>query len=132
MRPRKRLRKENTHKKCVSHQKVQKGLKHFFRSGNPIAEKRFEPQRVCPCKLKCHLKIDEEQQHVHFESFYNFPDWTKKTLFLRSSIDRKEVNRKLSNLNLIIQLKNRNYTYRYFLLDIAGKFVLISSANAFK
>lgn len=120
MRPRKRLRKENTHKKFVAHQKVQKGLEHFSRSGKRIPEKRFEPQRICPCKLKCHLKIDEEQQHVHFESFYNFPDWTKKTLFLRSSIDRKEVDRKLANLTPIIQLKNRNYTYRYFLLDVAG------------
>lgn len=104
----------------MKHQKVQKGLEHYSRSGRLIAEKKFQPQSICLCKMKCHTKINVEQQNALFKNFYEFPDWTKKTLYLRSSVERSKIERKLSDLNPIHQQKDRNYTYRYFLQDDSG------------
>lgn len=118
--PRKRLRKNRTRKANVTHQKVQKGLEHHSRSGKLIAETKFQPQSKCLCKMKCHTKIDVEQQNALFRNFYDFPDWSKKTLYLRSCVEKNPVKRKISDLNPIHQQKNRNHTYRYFLHDIAG------------
>lgn len=70
--------------------------------------------------MKCHIKIDEEQQKKLFKTFYDLPDWTRKTLFLRSSVKRSAVKQKLSDRNPIIQQKNRNYNYSYELFDSAG------------
>lgn len=70
--------------------------------------------------MKCHTKIDEVQQSVIFQTYYDLTNWTEKTFFLRSSVERTEVKRKLSDLNPITQQKNRNYTYRFWLLDSAG------------
>lgn len=71
--------------------------------------------------MKCHIQIDEGRQHELFQTFYDLPNWTTKTLFLRSFIEKKEVERKLSDLNPIIQQKNRSGTYIYWLLDSDGK-----------
>lgn len=100
---------------------MQKGLQRYSRSGKLIAATKFQPQPICSCKLNCHTKIDEKQQHVLFENFYNYPDWTKKTLYLRSCVERNAVGRKISDLNPIHQQKERNYTYCYFLLDDSGQ-----------
>lgn len=118
--PRKRLRKETARKSFVRHQKVQKGQEHYARSGKLIAKTKFQPQSICSCKMKCHVKIDIEQQHVLFQNFYDLPDWSKKTMYLRSCVERNAVDRKLSKLNPIIQQKTRNFTYRYFLHDSTG------------
>lgn len=111
--PQKRLRKEKKHKTTVQHRKVQKGEEHYSRNGKLIAGKTFQSQLFCKCKLKCHTKIDEEQQQSIFKTYYDFPDWSSKTLFLRSCVIREKVTKKLSDRNPIIQQKNRNYTYHY-------------------
>lgn len=71
--------------------------------------------------MKCHTKIDVDQQNALFRNYYDFPDWTKKTLYLRSTVERITVTQKMSGLNPINQQKNRNYTYRYFLHDVSGQ-----------
>lgn len=118
--PRKRLRKEQSRKAFVMHQKVQKGMERYSRSGNLIVATRFQPQQICLCRMNCHTKIDVDQQHALFRSYYDLPDWTKKTLYLRSSVERNPVTRKVSDLNPIHQQKDRNYTYHYFLHDDSG------------
>ena len=85
--------------------------------------------------MKCHVKIDVEQQHWLFRNFYDFSDWTKKTMYLRSCVDKKAVIGKLSELNPINQQKTRNHTYRFFYLiplKTNKKFVTIFFINAFK
>lgn len=118
--PRKRLRKEQGRKAFLNHQKVQRGQEHFSRSGKHIAETKFQPQTICPCKLKCHMKIDVEQQQALFRNFYDFSDWTKKTLYLRSTVDKHAITSKKSELNPINQQKKRDHTYQYFLHDVSG------------
>lgn len=118
--PRKRLRKEHTRKSFMTHEKVQRGQEHYSRSGRLIDKKKFHPQPICSCRMRCHNKIDVERQHVIFQNFYDFPDWTRKTLYLRSSVEKNAVARKISTLNPIHQQKDRNHTYRYFLNDDTG------------
>lgn len=111
------MRKEKVRKSFLQHQKVQKGQEHYSRTGKLIPAVQFQSQTFCKCKLKCHTKIDENQQYQNFHTFYDLPNWTTKTMFLRSCIIRNEVNHRLSNMNPIMLQKNRNYTYRYELLD---------------
>lgn len=118
--PRRRLRKEKSRKSSIQHRKVQKGQEHYSRNGKQIPGKTFQSQSFCSCKMRCYTKIDGEQQHALFQAFYNFPDWTRKSLFLRSSVERKQVIQNLSELNPIIPQKERKFVYSYRLLDSDG------------
>lgn len=117
---RKRLLKKNTHKRFISHQKLQKGQEHLARSGNLIPGKNFEAQTIYCCKLNCQLKIDDVEQRAIFKTYYNLKNWTLKTLFIRSHVEQNAVRQKFAGLNPIIPLKDRRFTYHYFLEDSAN------------
>lgn len=104
----------------MGHQKVQRGEEHYSRLGKLIAATNFQPQSTCLCKMKFHIKIIVEQQPEIFRNYYDIDGWTNKNLYLSSCVEKNTVTRKISDLNPINQQKERNYTFRYYLHDVAG------------
>lgn len=68
---------------------------------------------MCACKHKGHEKIDVLTPKSIFEYFYSI-DWSGKTVFLRSLVNRKHVK---ENFNRRINLKDPNFVSRYYLPD---------------
>lgn len=117
MRTRKKPRKLALRKAYVQKQKVQRGEQHISRSGKIIAGKTFAAQLNCGCMRKCANEIDVVRQKEIFDDFYAIPNWTQKTLFLRSLATKKAVK---VNLNAIQCEKNRKCSLDYFLTDLGG------------
>lgn len=118
---RKRTRNPDSHKKNIQKQKVEKGLEHSTKSKRIIPEKKFKSQVIC-CENNCATKITFERQQEIYSNFYNSMNWTAKTMFIRSCIEKSAVK---SSLNPIIQLKKRQYNYKYSFLNDSGIKVVV-------
>lgn len=114
---RKRTRNPNEHKIYEKKQKVQKGEQHTTNAGKVIEKKSFRPQKNCRCKRNCAENINSNRQEEIFSAYYKFENWTRKTLFLRSLTKKISVK---ENLKPIINLKNRNFSHKYYLSDQTG------------
>lgn len=114
---RKRTRNPNDHKANIQKRKVQKGEEHTTISGKAIAAKVFQPQATCRCSRKCPQRIDSARQEEIFKCFYNFENWSQKTLYLRTLSKTVQVK---ENLSPIINLKKRNTHTQYYLSDGNG------------
>lgn len=79
---------------------------------------KFCGQITCACKKNCANKIGILRQEELFDAFYALPNWSQKTLFLRSLAERSHVQ---PNLNPIINIKNRHFLSEYFLSDSRQK-----------
>lgn len=117
LRTRKRIRNPSEHKANVKKRKVQTGQEYVSRSGKIKKQKNFAAQNNCRCKRNCAEHIDALRQHEIFNSFYNLPNWTQKTLFLRSLVKICSVK---ENLNPVINLKSKNFHNKYYLSDRFG------------
>lgn len=117
---RKRLRQPYLHKKFIEKQKVEQGKARITKGGRKIAEKIFKSKIICKCSKECPKKVDIMQQKSIFETYYNDCSWTPKTLFIRSSVKTKDVQKKKSVLFPIIASKKRMFNYEYNLQDSHG------------
>lgn len=80
--------------------------------------KRFSAQVNCKCRKKCADSIDVIAQKDIFDQFHDLPNWSEKTTFLRSIVNRECVKK---NLNPRIGMKKRNNFSHYYLSDSNGK-----------
>lgn len=121
VKPRKRLRNFQLHKKVIQKHKVERGEEHLSKRGKVINKKIFCMQINCHCNLKCAEKITVERQLEIFSSYYHLSNWMNKTTFLRGCVSRKINKKKMENdLQPITCLKNRNYKHIYKLKDSNG------------
>lgn len=116
---RKRTRNPNNHKILVEKMKVQKGLEHLSKSGKVIKAKEFQIQIECRCRRKCAENITAERQKQIFDTYYNFINWSQKTLYLRSLVKSTPPK---ENLNPIKTVRKR-VIYKYYLSDQKGEHV---------
>lgn len=79
-----------------------------------IPAKVFSAQIFCSCRLKCHEKIDVVVPKAAYDQYYNLENWSRKTQFLRSLIQRRPVKK---NNDPKINFKPRNFVSKYFLED---------------
>ncbi|XP_072387117.1 uncharacterized protein [Diabrotica undecimpunctata] len=84
---RKRIRKENTWKKNVRKNKRAKGEKYTNTKGVLVLAKTINTQYRCPCKEKCHEKIDPERQRVLFSKFYGLSNFNLQSSYLCSLVN---------------------------------------------
>lgn len=77
---RKRTRNPKSHKEYRRKCLVQKGGERESRTGNIIRKMIFKAQSECNC---CQ-SIDIDRQRAIFNAFYEFKNWERKSLFLRS------------------------------------------------
>lgn len=115
-RTRKRTRNPILHKAAIKHRKFQNGEEYVNASGALVKKKTFDPQAHCPCRFKCSDKINISTQKTIFEQYYYLKNWTQKTLYLRSLVDRGFVE---ENLNSLI-LQKRKFQCKYYLNDSDG------------
>lgn len=73
-------------------------------------------QSCCACKRDCAKNIDSIMQKKIFD-MYTCPNWTEKSLFLRSLVQNLPVE---DNLNPINALSKRQFSSKYFLSDSNG------------
>lgn len=86
IKPRKRCRNPESHKKYIAKQNVE----HVSKSGKKFDEKVFQLQTICKCSRLCSNKIDEKQQKSIFDNYYRKCDWSQETLFIRSCVKTNE------------------------------------------
>lgn len=111
---RKRTRNPELHKSSIHKRKVQRGEEHYSASGKFIKGKVFCGRVNCVCKNDCANKIDVLRQKELFDAFYALPNWSEKTLFLRSLATRMPVRKSLSP---IMNIKKRDFYTEFFLYD---------------
>lgn len=80
--------------------------------------KTFRAQINCTCKRKCADLIDVVTQKEIFDKYYNLPNWSKKTKFLRTIVNRKPVN---ENVDPVANAKKRDFFCEYHLNDSNGE-----------
>lgn len=95
---------------------MQRGEAHYSVSNRLIEAKTFNAQILCPCRLKCHLRIDVATQREYFNHYYRLRKWSNKTRFLRSLVKRLPIKEN-QNLEPKINLKQRNFVSKYYLID---------------
>lgn len=117
-RSRKRTRNPQNHKEAKRKKLVQRGDEHVSKSGSVFKQKVFTAQEKCKCKRNCIKNIDVVRQEEIFGEYYQFENWSKKQLFLRSLVKSVEPKRKIVP---IIPLKKQTVTHSYFLNDSDGK-----------
>lgn len=78
----------------------------------------FSGQVNCLCKRNCVTRIDINRQKDIFDEYNALKRWNRKTKFLRELVVRKISDKE--NLNPVIQLKKKNATFSYFLIDDQG------------
>lgn len=106
---RKRTRNIEQHKVYQQKCKVQSGLEHTSsKSGNVVKAKVFREQTSCKCKRNCALKINVDRQEAIFKTFYALENWSKKKLFLRSSMKTRTAK---EDFNPITTKKRVTYIY---------------------
>lgn len=74
----------------------------------------FSGRVNCVCKNDCANKIDVLRQKELFDEFYALPNWSEKTIFLRSLATRIPVRK---NLSPIMNIKKRDFHSEFFLYD---------------
>lgn len=94
------------------------GLEHTTKQNKIVLAKRFKSQVLC-CKNACASKISVDQQQEIFSTYYDSCNWTTKTMFIRANVD-KENCAKNNSLNPILNLRNRQYNYKYSFLNESG------------
>lgn len=108
--PQKRSSNPTRHAALIQKQLVQSGKAHFTASNRLIEEKVFNAQITCPCKFKCHEKIDVVKQKEIFNHYYNdLSNWSAKTKYLRSLVERKPTK---ENLLPRINVKKKRFLVR--------------------
>lgn len=112
---RKRTRNIEQHKQYQQRVKVQSGLEHITKSRKVVPAKVFCEQTDCKCKRKCAVKINIARQKTIFETFYGLPNWSQKTLFLRSFMKSRPTKEDFNP----VTIKKRT-TYIYFLTNDCG------------
>lgn len=112
-------KKRNDTKRILRKIAVERGLRHTTESGKIVEAKPFSAQTLCRCDKGCGLKIDVLRQKEIYDEYYSF-NWSGKTSFLRSSIRRKPIQNKKSELNPITPEKIVQYHLQFHLIDATG------------
>lgn len=115
-RSRKRLRNPKEHKVFRLKSSVQQGKAHVSKKGKLITAKTFILQTKCCCPRNCYQVIDAARQKEIFNVYYNFENWCRKCLFLRSMVD---IYPRRENLKLVITT-TKSYRYEYHMIDKNG------------
>lgn len=102
----------------IQNQNIQTAIKHTNVAGKRKTEKVFDTHNNCACKLKCYENIDILVQKSIFDHYHRLANWSQKTRFLRSIVERKRVKEQLSPK---MNLKKREYTSKFFLIDDNNK-----------
>lgn len=82
-----------------------------------LIHKNFQAQQNCVCKRECAKNIGIDQQRAIFERFSKLHKYSNQTQFLRGLVITKPTK---TNLEPIINLKNRNVAYDYHLTNEDG------------
>lgn len=112
-------KKRNDTKRILKKAAVERGLQHTTKSGKIIEAKQFSAQTLCRCDKGCGLKIDVLRQKEIYDAYYNC-NWSGKTSFIRSSIKRKPIQYRKSDLNPVTPEKVVQYHLQFNLIDETG------------
>lgn len=88
------------------------------KSKRTIDQKQFAGQVKCVCKLNCAEKIDILRQQQIFHD-YRVKSWINRLRFLRKIIVARRNDKE--NINPIIPVKEKKFSYNYFLADDEGQ-----------
>lgn len=94
------------------------GMEHTTKKNKIIPAKKFKSQVLCS-EQACVLRIPVDRQHQIFSTYYGSCNWTTKTMFIRANIDEENCS-KNNLLNPIVNLRNRQYNYKYSFLNESG------------
>lgn len=113
VKPSKRFRNPNSHKRTVNKVSREKGLEYVTKKGKIIQAEKFN-KTICKCRLSCHLTVDESSQKEIFQHFYSLPSWSEKTMFLVNHIKVKECQKRRKPENRKCIRFKKNFTRQYF------------------
>lgn len=113
---RKRTRNPEKHKSYQQKIIVQKGIEHMTKT-KVVQGKIFHGQNECGCRKECANKINVMRQKEIFETFYDFKNWSQKTMYLRSLI--KSVPKE-EDLNPVTRVEKRT-KHNYYLISSNGE-----------
>lgn len=88
------------------------------KSERTIEKNEFSAQVMCVCKLNCAEKIDLLRQQQIFHD-YVAKRWIDQLRFLRKIIVANQYHKE--NINPIIPVKEKKFSYNYFLADDKGQ-----------